>query len=373
MVPPMTESPAVLVTGIDSPVTSDSSTVDRPSSTVPSTGTASPGRTRSRSPSRTSSNGTSASEPSAASRRAVFGVRSSSALIAPEVCSRARSSSTCPNNTSTVMTAAGSKYTSTAPSSRKPSGKIPGHERGHHAEHPGHPGAHRDQREHVQVPGPHRVPARGRRTATRPTAPPASPAPAGSTPRPAVTPDRPPRRPGPGPSPAAPPAPSTRPRPRTGDSCRPAPRSDPSRRSPPPAPTPSRRSGTTPAQAGGSADASGTSTRPPPRRPPHPYPHQPSSPGRGRGDRGVRGHGVWGRRERARQLWVHRGDGVLRGSPGGTGPGQPRTGPGNRMSRTRTTARRARSGLGRRPAPSSRTPGPSSLRWPHLREPSVLP
>ena len=42
-------------------------------------------------------------------RRAVFGARSISARIAPEVCSRARSSSTWPSSTSTVMTAAASK------------------------------------------------------------------------------------------------------------------------------------------------------------------------------------------------------------------------------------------------------------------------
>ncbi len=108
-VPPMTLSPVVRVTGIDSPVTSDSSTEDRPSETVPSTGTFSPGRTRSRSPSRTSSRATSSSVPSAAMRRAVRGVRSSSALMAPDVCSRARSSRTWPSRTSTVMTAAASK------------------------------------------------------------------------------------------------------------------------------------------------------------------------------------------------------------------------------------------------------------------------
>ena len=50
MVPPMTVSPTALVTGIDSPVTMDSSTALRPSTTAPSTGTVSPGRTRRRSP-----------------------------------------------------------------------------------------------------------------------------------------------------------------------------------------------------------------------------------------------------------------------------------------------------------------------------------
>ena len=62
-------------TGIDSPVTSDSSSEERPSTTVPSTGTFSPGRTRSRSPMCTLDRGTSSSEPSALIRRAVFGAR----------------------------------------------------------------------------------------------------------------------------------------------------------------------------------------------------------------------------------------------------------------------------------------------------------
>ena len=50
MVPPMTAAPGDFSTGIDSPVIIDSSTALAPSVTVPSTGTASPGRTRRRSP-----------------------------------------------------------------------------------------------------------------------------------------------------------------------------------------------------------------------------------------------------------------------------------------------------------------------------------
>ena len=49
-VPPMTGSPGSFSTGMGSPVSIDSSTVLRPSSTTPSTGILSPGRTRSRSP-----------------------------------------------------------------------------------------------------------------------------------------------------------------------------------------------------------------------------------------------------------------------------------------------------------------------------------
>ena len=47
--------------------------------------------------------------------------------MAPLVASRARSSSTCPRSTSTVITAAASKYTGTAPSwLRKAAGNAPG-------------------------------------------------------------------------------------------------------------------------------------------------------------------------------------------------------------------------------------------------------
>ena len=114
-VPPMTLSPSDFVSGIDSPVTIDSSIALRPSMIVPSTGTLSPGRTRKVSPAFTSSRSTSVSTPSAETRRAFFGDRSRSARIAPLVCSRALSSRICPSRTKTVMTAAASKYTGTAP------------------------------------------------------------------------------------------------------------------------------------------------------------------------------------------------------------------------------------------------------------------
>ncbi len=57
----MTRSPARLSTGIDSPVTIDSSTAAAPSTTTPSTGIFSPGRTRSTSPTWITSSGTSSS------------------------------------------------------------------------------------------------------------------------------------------------------------------------------------------------------------------------------------------------------------------------------------------------------------------------
>lgn len=63
-VPPLSRSPGALRTGAASPVSIDSSTGLSPSSTSPSTGTRSPGRTRRRSPTWTCSNGTSTSSPS---------------------------------------------------------------------------------------------------------------------------------------------------------------------------------------------------------------------------------------------------------------------------------------------------------------------
>ena len=62
-VPPVSGSPGAFSTGMGSPVIMLSSTVALPSVTTPSTGTLSPGRTRSRSPGRTASRGTSASPP----------------------------------------------------------------------------------------------------------------------------------------------------------------------------------------------------------------------------------------------------------------------------------------------------------------------
>ncbi len=105
----MSASPAVFSTGTGSPVIIDSSTEERPSITAPSTGTLSPGRTRSFCPAFTSSSGTSVSVPSAEISRAVFGARSSSARIAEPVRSRALSSSTWPRKTSATMTLEASK------------------------------------------------------------------------------------------------------------------------------------------------------------------------------------------------------------------------------------------------------------------------
>src|SRR6266478_6609055 len=69
-VPAITLPPASLVTGMDSPVTSDSSSEDRPSTMTPSTGTLSPGRTRNLSSTCRLSSVTSWSVPLSYTRRA---------------------------------------------------------------------------------------------------------------------------------------------------------------------------------------------------------------------------------------------------------------------------------------------------------------
>ncbi|MCY1531504.1 hypothetical protein D9M68_667320 [compost metagenome] len=108
-VAPMSLSPTRLVTGSGSPVSIDSSTALPPSITTPSTGTFSPGRTRSLSPTCTWPMGTSSSVPSAPIRRAVLGASPSSDLIAAEVCERALSSRIWPSKVSEMITAAASK------------------------------------------------------------------------------------------------------------------------------------------------------------------------------------------------------------------------------------------------------------------------
>ncbi len=107
-VPPVTLAPPSFSTGAGSPVNIASSTEDRPSTTTPSTGTASPGRTRRWLPATTSANATSSSSPSAPIRRAVFGARFSNARMARPVAARARSSSTWPSSTSVTTTPAAS-------------------------------------------------------------------------------------------------------------------------------------------------------------------------------------------------------------------------------------------------------------------------
>ena len=107
-VPPITGSPALFLTGMGSPLIMDSSMALLPSSSVPSTGTLSPGRTRSRSPDVNSSSGTSRSSPRPKIFIAVGGASSRSARKALDVDPRALSSSTCPSSTRVVITAAAS-------------------------------------------------------------------------------------------------------------------------------------------------------------------------------------------------------------------------------------------------------------------------
>ena len=106
-VAPRSGSPGTFSTGIDSPVTSDSSTAVDPSTRTPSVGTFSPGRTRRRSPARTRSSGTSTS-PSGRTRRAFRAPRRASARIASPAFPLARSSRNRPRRTSATMTTAAS-------------------------------------------------------------------------------------------------------------------------------------------------------------------------------------------------------------------------------------------------------------------------
>ncbi len=105
---PSREAPRAFATGIGSPVSIDSSTALSPSSTPPSTGIASPGRTRRRFA------GATLFERNvfvAVVRHAARRLRRepSSARIASPVRARARSSSTWPSSTSVTITAAASK------------------------------------------------------------------------------------------------------------------------------------------------------------------------------------------------------------------------------------------------------------------------
>ena len=74
-VAPVTSLPALTSTGMDSPVTSEESTAELPSTTTPSAAIFSPGRTTNSSPAASSPTGTRCSVPS----------RSTAALLAPSV------------------------------------------------------------------------------------------------------------------------------------------------------------------------------------------------------------------------------------------------------------------------------------------------
>ena len=108
-VEPMTSSPACLTTGSASPVSMASSMAEEPSTTMPSTGTFSPGRTRTRSSRTTWAMGTSSSTPSRTTR-AVRGCRPISVRMASPVWPLARASNRRPSRMRVMMSAAESKY-----------------------------------------------------------------------------------------------------------------------------------------------------------------------------------------------------------------------------------------------------------------------
>ncbi len=110
MVAPYTLSPAALSTGIDSPVSMDSSKADAPSTMAPSVGTLAPGRMTMRSPGTTSSTGTRCSRPS---RRTTASVApsSSSEVMASVALRLALASKKRPRRMNVTMTAAVSKNT----------------------------------------------------------------------------------------------------------------------------------------------------------------------------------------------------------------------------------------------------------------------
>ena len=110
-VAPATFAPSALSTGADSPVSIDSSTAEKPETTTPSTGTFSPGRTRTRSPTITCSTGTIRSVPSTTTR-ACLAPSSSSFLIAPEARPLAFASKYRPRMMKAMISAAVSKYRS---------------------------------------------------------------------------------------------------------------------------------------------------------------------------------------------------------------------------------------------------------------------
>ena len=108
-VAPVTGSPGPTSAGIDSPVTSDASTAEPPSATIPSVPIFSPGRTTNRSPAWSSPAGILCSVPSR-STATVLAPRAASALSARPDRSRARASRYRPASTAAVTPAAASRY-----------------------------------------------------------------------------------------------------------------------------------------------------------------------------------------------------------------------------------------------------------------------
>ena len=116
--PLRTSSPVIRSTGSGSPVSADSSSTAGDSNR-PSTGTISPVPTSSRSPTATSSTGTSTTPPSTW-RRAVRGARWTSRLNSRRARAAARASSSCPLASITVIIApANGSLTTSAPASAR--------------------------------------------------------------------------------------------------------------------------------------------------------------------------------------------------------------------------------------------------------------
>ena len=115
-VDPATSSPARTSTGTGSPVSSERSTADAPSSTTPSVAIFSPGRTTKRSPTASASTLTTTSRPSRTTRASRAPSSSSARIAAPER-RRALDSSHRPSRISVVITAPTSKYVSPMPDS----------------------------------------------------------------------------------------------------------------------------------------------------------------------------------------------------------------------------------------------------------------
>ncbi len=109
MLPPVTREPGDFSTGRLSPVSMDSSAVEMPSYTWPSTGKEEPGLTMIISPTATSSRGTSNSLPSF-SMIAVVGLSCISFFIASEVFPLLLASRYLPTITRVITTDADSKY-----------------------------------------------------------------------------------------------------------------------------------------------------------------------------------------------------------------------------------------------------------------------
>ena len=107
-VPEVTGSPTLLSTGMDSPVTADSSMLVAPSVTLPSTGMRAPGRTAMISPTASAETGTTCSVPPRTTV-ASAGASAMSALSAPVVCPFARASRYLPTVMSVPIMPADSK------------------------------------------------------------------------------------------------------------------------------------------------------------------------------------------------------------------------------------------------------------------------